>query len=181
MHHADRVSVCDADWSKEIARLVDPMRACHLAIAVEIKVPGPDGTRVAAFSTWQDGGDTGANGAFAHFKRSLAFDQRGKSQPRHRGMSVIAFSGPGVPSNGMPMSRARGLVMSYSIRLMRRYRPIVAMITLFERPGCCVPFIGSFRDRPHISTLRSGRFFCAPVHFGQLPRVVTKPKNSERG
>ena len=34
-HHADAVRVGDRDWSLEIAALLDPRRAGHLAIAVQ--------------------------------------------------------------------------------------------------------------------------------------------------
>src|SRR5262245_33400236 len=47
--------------------------------------------------------------------------------------SVIALSGPGVPSNGMPRSRARGFVCASGMAAKRTKRDNVASVSVMER------------------------------------------------
>src|SRR5206468_954928 len=70
--------VSDADRAFEQAGFLDPGSAGHLAISVEREPAGVGRVRVAR-AAGKDGGDTGADGAFADLERAVAMDQSGEA------------------------------------------------------------------------------------------------------
>ena len=76
-HHADAAGIRDQDRRLEKARLLHPMRAGHVAVAVEHVVARqtPDRTSAAR----QDGGDARADRALAFDELAFAANQRGEA------------------------------------------------------------------------------------------------------
>ena len=105
-HRADAVGVGDGNRIEQEPVVVDPGRAGHLAVAVEAEPAGEHRGEIVP-APGKDRGDAGAHRALALHRGDRC---RGRScvwptvTPR---TSVMASSGPGVPSSGMPRSRAR--------------------------------------------------------------------------
>lgn len=87
MNHAHRMRVGDADGAKEIAGLINPVKACHLTIAVEIKMTDPDRPGIFTLAARHDGSYTGADRTFAYLQWSVTFNQRGKTHLDTRDVS----------------------------------------------------------------------------------------------
>ena len=105
-HHADAVRVGDHHRPFEEPGFLDPGRAGHLAVAVE-REPAGEHRILRVAPARQDRGDAGAHRALPTF--SLPSPEMSVVKPTSTpATSVIALSGPGVPSNGTPRSRARG-------------------------------------------------------------------------
>lgn len=104
-HDANAVCVRDRYGSIEQAALFQPRRACHFAGRVEGEPAGED--RIGGIlAEGVDRGDARPNGPGAHLQGAVTLDQ-GTWPTSTPATSVIAFNGPGVPSNGMPRSLAR--------------------------------------------------------------------------
>lgn len=56
---ADAVGVGDADGAEEVTRVLDPVGARHLAIAIEAVDAGPYRLGLGVVAPWQDGRDSG--------------------------------------------------------------------------------------------------------------------------
>ena len=76
-HHADAVGVGDHHRPFEEARLLDPGRAGHLAVAVQ-REPArrTTGSAIESLAARQDRGDAGAHRALADLQLALARDER---------------------------------------------------------------------------------------------------------
>ena len=113
-NNADAVGVGDEDRTFHESAFLDPRRPGHLAVAVlrEPRRQRPD--RADALPRGKNDGDTRAHRSFPCLSgpspRTIVVTPT--STPR---TSVMALSGPGVPSNGMPRSRARGLVWANAV------------------------------------------------------------------
>ena len=94
----------------EVAAVVNPVRAGHLAVAVEGVHAGPRRLRLRIAAERQDRGHAGAHRPPARHQRSVALDPGAVADldSRHVGDGIVRSVCPG---KGSPMSRPRGLVM----------------------------------------------------------------------
>ena len=76
MHHSDRMCVGDADRPQKVTRILDPVAAGHLTIAVQHKGPGPYRLWPTGFSMRQDRSHPGANRTLAWHQGSPIRDHR---------------------------------------------------------------------------------------------------------
>src|ERR1700688_4806760 len=74
--HAYAVGVGDHDGAVEKAGVFEPCGAGHFSVAVEGE-PAPEDRVVGGLAAGMNGGDSGADGAFANFEFAAAGDERG--------------------------------------------------------------------------------------------------------
>ena len=98
------------------ARLLDPGRAGHLAVAVE-REPACEDRVARSFTPGQDGADLVRTGPLP--TASFPWPEIRVVCPTSTPFtSVIALSGPGVPSQGTPRSRARGFNWAETVAVL---------------------------------------------------------------
>jgi hypothetical protein len=102
VHGADAMRVRQHHRAFEQTGFLDPGAARHLAGAIQDEAAGESRRCDRVAAARQDRGDAGAH--FVAVREIL--DQRHLAD-RHAATSVIALRGPGLPSKGTPMSRAR--------------------------------------------------------------------------
>ncbi len=103
-HDTDAVRVREQHRSLELAGFLEPGRAGHLAVAVE-REPAAEHRACRA---WR-GRAAGSRSRPVRTLRPSARSSISVTWPTVTpATSVMAFNGPGVPSNGTPRSRARG-------------------------------------------------------------------------
>ena len=97
-HHADAVRIGDHHRSFQVSRLLDPVRARHLSVAIEREHAGK--YRLGGIpAPGQDGSHAGADRPLADFKFAIARNQR--AVPDLHAFHV----GDRVPSTGRPLKR----------------------------------------------------------------------------
>ena len=126
MHGADAVRIGDADRPGEIACLIDPMRARHLAITIERKHRRPHRRQLLSMPARQDRGHPGAHRPLTDHQIALTFNQCSEADlhPRHIGYRIVdaAIRGKRQAKPTPPRAPIRQIPSRIHPRLLLRHR-----------------------------------------------------------